>query len=116
MTLKGVLNIIIISLFYIQCTGQETENKSATKVVVNPTLIQPTIEVGAAQIGKYLPALKGKKVGVVANHTSMIKNTHLVDSLIALKVNVVKVFSPEHGFRGKADAGEKVSSDVDNAT
>ena len=116
MTLRGLLNIIIISLFYIQCTGQETSKKSATKVVINPTLVQPTIEVGAAQIGKYLPTLKGKKVGVVANHTSMIKNKHLVDSLVALKVNVVKVFSPEHGFRGKADAGEKVSSDIDKKT
>ena len=117
MTLRGLLNIVIIGLFCTQCTGQEPNNVTTTQVVVNRnTTIQPKIEVGAEQTAQYLTLLKDKKVGVVANHTSMIKNTHLVDSLISLNINVVKVFSPEHGFRGKADAGEKVSSDVDNAT
>lgn len=117
MTLRGLLNIIIIILFYIQCTGQEPNNATTTKVIINKNEIQqPKIEVAAAQIAKYLPLLKDRKVGIVANHTSMINNTHLVDSLVALKVNVVKVFSPEHGFRGKADAGEKVNSDFDATT
>lgn len=71
---------------------------------------------GAEKLNEYLPLLKGKKVGIVANHTSMVSNTHLVDTLISLKINVVKVFAPEHGFRGMADAGEKVSTGVDEKT
>ncbi|HRP60694.1 MAG TPA: DUF1343 domain-containing protein, partial [Vicingus sp.] len=74
------------------------------------------LHLGAEQIEEYLPKLKHKKVGVVANHTSMINQTHLVDSLLELKVHIKKVFSPEHGFRGKADAGEVVNSVVDAKT
>jgi len=116
MTLRALLNIIIVSLFCVQCTGQEPNKSSATKIITQPVLKQPKIKVGAEQVGKYLPLLKDKKIGVVANHTSMINNTHLVDSLVALNMKVIKVFSPEHGFRGKADAGEKVNSDIDKAT
>lgn len=68
---------------------------------------------GAAQTKEYLPLLRGKNVAVVANPTSMIGNTHLVDSLIRLKVNLVLVFAPEHGFRGEAEAGESVTGGVD---
>ena len=63
-----------------------------------------------------LERIKDKKVGIVANQTSMIGATHLVDSLLASDVNILKVFSPEHGFRGDADAGEKVNSSVDRKT
>jgi len=63
-----------------------------------------------------LPKLEGKRVGVVANQTSAIGATHLVDTLLSLGVLVKKVFSPEHGFRGKADAGEYVSSSKDRKT
>src|SRR5690606_15337128 len=79
--------------------------------------------VGANQTEKYLPLLKGKRDGIVGNLTSVIfKNseqtsyTHLVDSLLALNINVVKVLSPEHGFRGVADAGEFVESGKDTKT
>jgi uncharacterized protein YbbC (DUF1343 family) len=61
---------------------------------------------GAQRTEVYLPMLKGKTVGVFANQTSMIGQTHLVDSLIRRGIKVVKIFGPEHGFRGKADAGE----------
>ena len=71
---------------------------------------------GAEQTFVYLPLLEGKNVGVVANQTSMIDDTHLVDSLLSLGVNIVKVFSPEHGFRGKADAGEVVKDGIDVKT
>ncbi len=67
-------------------------------------------------MNEYLPFLKDKRVGIVANHTSMVGKTHLVDTLISLKVKVVKVFSPEHGFRGMADAGEKVNTGMDEKT
>ncbi len=72
--------------------------------------------LGAERTNIYLPLLKNKKIAVVGNQTSMIANTHLVDSLLSLKVNVVKVFSPEHGFRGKADAGAKIEDETDEKT
>ena len=71
---------------------------------------------GAERTEIYLPLLENKKVGIVGNQTSMIGNTHLVDSLLELGVDVVKVFSPEHGFRGKADAGAKIEDGVDVKT
>ncbi len=74
------------------------------------------VKVGADQTELYLPKLAEKKIAVVGNQTSMIGQTHLVDSLLNLGVNVVSVFSPEHGFRGQADAGEKVKSGLDSKT
>jgi uncharacterized protein YbbC (DUF1343 family) len=71
---------------------------------------------GAEQPGEYLPLLEGKKVGLVVNHTAMAGERHLLDLLIAKKVHVVKVFAPEHGFRGEASAGEKVSDGKDEQT
>ena len=94
------------------------------------------IIVGANQIENYFNILKGKKVGIVANQTSVVVDSlmtffenpiqikkgvnkeeyHLVDFLVALNVDVKKVFAPEHGFRGKADAGEVVKDGVDTKT
>lgn len=64
----------------------------------------------------YLPLLKGKKVGVFANHTATIGNRHLVDTLLSLDVNITLAFGPEHGFRGTADAGEKIENYTDPST
>ena len=72
--------------------------------------------VGAERIETYLPLLQGKKVGVLTNHTGRIGSTHLVDTLLSLGVNIQTVFAPEHGFRGTADAGEKVDSYRDAKT
>ncbi|HNU89607.1 MAG TPA: DUF1343 domain-containing protein [Ferruginibacter sp.] len=74
------------------------------------------IRTGAEQTEKYLSYIKGKRVAILANQTSIIGGTHLVDSLKKLGVNIVKVFGPEHGFRGKASAGDKVSDEVDLTT
>ena len=67
-------------------------------------------------MNEYLPRLYGKKVGLVVNHTSIVGNTHLADTLLSLNIEVSKVFAPEHGFRGSADAGEKVKDGVDSKT
>jgi uncharacterized protein YbbC (DUF1343 family) len=64
----------------------------------------------------YLPLLKGKRIGIFANHTATISNKHLVDTLIALGIQITKAFGPEHGFRGTADAGEKIDNYIDPAT
>ena len=74
------------------------------------------LKLGAERTKVYLPLLNGKSVAVVGNQTSMIANTHLVDSLISLQLDIVKVFSPEHGFRGKADAGAKIDDGIDRKT
>ncbi len=71
------------------------------------------IRPGAECIENYLPLIKGKRVGIFANQTSMVGNTHLVDTLKKLGVNVAVIFGPEHGFRGTADAGEHLDSYVD---
>ncbi|HPW70799.1 MAG TPA: DUF1343 domain-containing protein [Bacteroides graminisolvens] len=74
------------------------------------------IAVGAEQTSEYFPILKNKKIAVFSNHTGMIGNKHTIDVLLENKLNVVAIFSPEHGFRGNADAGEHVSSSVDSKT
>src|ERR1035438_4213473 len=80
--------------------------------------INPTIKIipAAERIETYLPLLKGKAVAIFANQTSMAGNTHLVDTLFKLGVNIKKIFAPEHGFRGTADAGEHVNNLVDAKT
>ncbi|HLV13727.1 MAG TPA: DUF1343 domain-containing protein [Xanthomarina sp.] len=121
---------LLFVLVLISC-GNFSSTKTEKKVKPNdiginepqvPQDIEPII-VGANQTENYLPLLNGKRVGIVANQTSVIfkntnhtENTHLVDSLLALNVNVKKVYSPEHGFRGTVDAGELVASGKDTKT
>jgi uncharacterized protein YbbC (DUF1343 family) len=75
-----------------------------------------TIIPGAERMETYLPFLKGKSVAIFANQTSMVKNSHLVDTLIKCGIKVVKIFGPEHGFRGEADAGEQLGDGNDKKT
>lgn len=75
-----------------------------------------SIVVGAEQFKEYLPLLKNKRVGLVVNQTSLVGKEHLVDTLIALGVDAQEVFAPEHGFRGKKDAGEHIVDGVDKKT
>jgi uncharacterized protein YbbC (DUF1343 family) len=77
---------------------------------------QKEMLTGAERTSYYLPLLKGKNIGLVVNQTSIIGKVHLVDSLIQLGLNVKKIFAPEHGFRGNADAGEKISDSKDAKT
>lgn len=81
-----------------------------------PGFCQKTIMPGAMQMDEYLPLLKNKRVGVFANQTSMVCNSHLVDTLLKKGIKVVCIFGPEHGFRGTADAGEKVGNYIDQET
>jgi len=73
--------------------------------------------VGAMRMEKYLPLLENKSVGVIGNQTSIMDNgTHLIDTLLSLNINVAKIFTPEHGFRGTAEAGAFVNSGTDEKT
>ncbi|HKZ66614.1 MAG TPA: DUF1343 domain-containing protein [Chitinophagaceae bacterium] len=94
------------------CISCHSQKQSQTPQIV----ASEEIKKGADQTEKYIPYLKGKRVAVLANLTTIIGKTHLVDSLKTLGVNIVKVFGPEHGFRGKASAGDEVSDEIDAAT
>lgn len=74
------------------------------------------IETGAEQMHLYLHFLKGKRLALVVNHSSLVKERHLVDTLQALGVDIRRIFAPEHGFRGEADAGEQISNQRDKKT
>jgi uncharacterized protein YbbC (DUF1343 family) len=84
--------------------------------VENIDKVRGKIRTGAEQTELYLPYLKGKRIGMVVNPTSIIGNTTVVDSLLALGVKIVKIFGPEHGFRGDASAGIHVDDSIDEKT
>src|SRR5688572_12939842 len=87
-----------------------------TKKKSVPATTSNELKTGAEQTEIYLPLLKGKRVAMLANQTSIIGKTHLVDSLQKRGVTIVKVFGPEHGFRGQASAGTQVADEVDKRT
>ena len=74
------------------------------------------IETGAEQISSWSAKVQGKRIGLVAHASSYINETHLVDSMLSLDMNLVKVFAPEHGFRGTASAGAKIEDEKDPKT
>jgi uncharacterized protein YbbC (DUF1343 family) len=104
--------IIVISFFAIaSCSGQKN-----IKAQIQNSKPETRVIPGAERVNVYLPLIKGKRIGVFANQTSLVGNTHLVDTLKKLGVNIKVIFGPEHGFRGTADAGEKVGNYVDEKT
>jgi uncharacterized protein YbbC (DUF1343 family) len=105
--MKPILIFIFASVF-LSCSAQKPATTSATES--KPVL------AGAERLSAYLPLLKGKTVGIFANQTSTVGNTHLVDTLQKSGVNIKVIFGPEHGFRGTADAGEKLDNYVDQKT
>lgn len=83
---------------------------------VQQTRSADTVTVAAAKTAEYFPLLKDRRVALFSNHTGMVGDRHTLDLMLDGGINVVTIFSPEHGFRGDADAGEKVSSSVDPVT
>ena len=84
-------------------------------LIVSTVSAQP-LQTGAERTDGYLPLLQGKRVGITANHTAMIGEKHVVDVLLENDVKVMRIFAPEHGFRGIADAGEHFDASVDKQT
>ena len=111
---------LLFCAFLSQCQAQvfkmeETQVTSAFSPRV--AFVDKAHYVSAAmQLDGYLPLIEGKRVGVVGNQTSIIGETHLVDTLLSLGIDVRKIYTPEHGFRGTADAGAKVNSGKDEKT
>ena len=102
--------LILVFFCFTTLSSCKAQNKTTNNKII----------VAANKTRTYFSLLKNKKTGVVANQTSVIfrkdGNTHLIDSLLNLNINVSKVFSPEHGFRGKADAAEKIDNSIDVKT
>ena len=114
---------VLLSFLVLAACGNEPKQDSKEtdkNALISAEKSNDSIIVAANRTSEYLPLLEGKKVGIVANQTSVIFKkvgfTHLVDSLLSSEINVLKVFAPEHGFRGESDAGEKVKDGIDTQT
>ena len=95
-------------------TSTTAPDQQQTAQTVDKTSAE--VVLGAARTSEYVPLLKGKRVALLSNQTGMVGDKHTLDLMLENGLNVVTIFSPEHGFRGKADAGEHVSSSVDEKT
>jgi uncharacterized protein YbbC (DUF1343 family) len=102
--MRTCLFILLLAVFS-SCNGSNPKNENLLPIVT-----------AAERTDIYLPLIKGRNIALVANHTSLIGSTHLVDSLLALGVEVKKVFAPEHGFRGEAEDGAHIASGIDSKT
>jgi uncharacterized protein YbbC (DUF1343 family) len=109
MAMKLLKTLLPLLFLTINCCAQQSGQQAADNQ-------QSKILTGADRINVYMPLIKGKTVGIFANQTSMVGNTHLVDTLRKLGINIKVIFGPEHGFRGTADAGEKVGNYIDEKT
>lgn len=108
----GLKRICLFLILIITNTSVSFANKLESPIYPFSEEILP----GAFQMQQYLPLLANKRVAIVANQASVVGEQHLVDTLLSRQVNIVKVFSPEHGFRGDNDAGASVNDTIDNLT
>ena len=120
--LTWVKNTLLFLLLVIFSCGSSVKNKelnveSQKLKVSNEIVSLKEIKAGAENFDAYLPLLKNKKIGIVTNQTGILSDkTHLVDFLISKKINLTKIFAPEHGFRGTADAGDLIKDGKDTKT
>lgn len=111
--MKKIISLSLIScLLILSCTSQGKNTNQST----NESTQKLTIQTGAQQTEAYIPELKGKRIGLVINQTAEINGVSLVDTLKNLGMDIKAIFGPEHGFRGDADAGEKVGNYTDKKT
>ncbi len=116
MHIKLISRLLVGLFLFLQCSSN---TETTEQVVANPiqVAIKPVaIQVGADNFKAFLPLIKGKKIAMVVNQTSRIGERHVVDTLLAMGVRIQTIFAPEHGFRGQADAGEKVADGKDATT
>ncbi len=111
-SMKKCLLLLIPFLTAVSCYAQPLKKSTSTTQNFNSN----EVITGAERMEVYLPSLRNKKVAVFANQTSIVGKSHLVDTLIKSGIKVVKIFGPEHGFRGDADAGEHVGDGLDKKT
>ena len=101
--------ILSATVLFAQTPKQVSKQAKATSTA-------EAILPGAYQVSEYLPLLKGKRVAIFANNTATVNNTHLVDTLQKLGITITKIFGPEHGFRGTANAGSHIDNYIDEKT
>jgi uncharacterized protein YbbC (DUF1343 family) len=111
--IKKIASVGFILVLFFWCCKS---NPTITEQKITPKNVKTSIITGAEQTAQYLPYLKGKRIALLSNPTAIIGKTHLVDSLKNLGVQIMKVFGPEHGFRGNASAGTEVGNEKDAAT
>jgi len=119
--MKKILLILLFagSIVHTHSSCQQPNNPAiieSNHSVINPPEKNQRIIPGAERISEYLPMIKGKKVGIFANHTSLVGSSHLIDTLLKLGVNITVAFGPEHGFRGDIPDGVKISDYKDEKT
>jgi hypothetical protein len=117
MTKISFIAAVSIATSFILCSFTGLFNKQEeTRVIPAKTSARSKLLTGADQTALYIPWLKGKRVALVGNQTSIIGKKSIVDSLLSLDIRVVKIFGPEHGFRGNASNGAVVKDEIDAAT
>lgn len=117
--MKISLFVVLPLVIGLSCAVNPAVRSSHSSVAETPapqSVQAKKIITGADQVSTYLPYLKGKRIGMVVNQTSIIGSKPSVDSLVSLGVNIVSIFGPEHGFRGNASNGAKVDDAVDAKT
>lgn len=112
LSISHCFQILVIFVFTTSCHSHEvkTEHNNDTIVEVNQIL------TGAEHTELYFPIIENRNIGIVTNQTGIIGKTNIIDSLFSAGFNIVKIFAPEHGFRGHAEAGEKIKTDIDPLT
>lgn len=114
---KFALGLLTCLIFSVAANAQKKKIVKETGFTMYPPLsAHKQTETGADRLHEYISMLKGKRLAIFANHTSLVGNQNLVDTLHKLGMKISVVFGPEHGFRGTADAGEKVSNYKDEKT
>jgi uncharacterized protein YbbC (DUF1343 family) len=104
----------LIAAFFVSVPSRAQKNKQQAFSHVSASV--NSIITGAENTSMYLDSLKGKNIGLMVNHTSLVGKTHLIDTLLKKNIKVKKIFAPEHGYRGMADAGEKLQNSIDEKT
>ena len=110
-TLNVCFALLLITIQCRQKPASVDEDKTTNAVATTARVL-----VGADQLDALLPKIRNRNVALIVNHTSLVGKTHLADTLMASGITVKKVFAPEHGFRGAAADGEKISDGTDSRT
>ena len=108
-SLNNILSLLLLGLFFMSCAADENSrsaNSDSSGVITG----------GAQLISNHLDELEGRRIGLVMNPTAVVNDVHMLDTLMALDVDIAALFAPEHGFRGEAGAGEKIEDGVDQQT
>lgn len=111
MRFQAFCSVLLLLTFCIGCSAKSDVNSSSSHSSEESKLV-----CGDSRFDLYVPYLHGKRIALVVNHASVVNGTHLCDTLISQGVDVVKILAPEHGFRGKADAGEAIADNLDSRT